>query len=897
VCDGRIEEPLRISVGLIAMVALACFVSAAALASNICGMFDMPIWLSVAFGLVVLVVLARALHATPSEARSWRGSCDRWDVAEIGSFVSFGLLAWTRRTGGWSFNLPSSQSVDMVHHLALADYLSRTGQLPKGMISYLGPMVGYPPGAHILAAFVQWIGRSEITSALTFTAWWMCIAWGFFIGGIARLAIGERSRWIGVAAFPALCLVSEFLLGQVTEQFYFAQVIGGFVLLAIVVLLCLRSGALIAKRSSVSSTDNGVRERWMFRAAAMLLLAGLPAIYPLALFSAGAIVGCVWLCCLLVQLMAERSQPETADQRFDFQIAQPAKRDPGRFRCFDGRTTVEFGWLLAGALLGVGLWLPSGLNTSNTMISQEGGLAAPTLTNFGGPVTLALGLVGLVWLGSRTKKSHAEPLQAGLRAGWIVVASLFAIVAQISGLSIGKALGLPITRYYVLKGMYFAVPLLIVLVLCGFACCFHVLVIGVKRAFGARNLTSKGPPSLKTSKMATGIAMLASGLLIDTAPLRVRPLQASSRRFDGDLVELARQARSKLPEQRIAVVADPATSYLVWNAIFRQQRTDDPLETFDSFAKTNRWADWPTNGSEHYLLTTNALAEQYLNIEGVRVAGIRGDAVLLSGEAQGRVRRVTHGPLALPPRGDPIVVVTPALRKAFPRTVNYVEPFESTTNIRKLLGMASGTSSLPFDRFATEDEFRLAAMSRSQAVPLAAVLFAEALRIGQFDDGVTAAITELVAVTQGDLTEFVSEGAIDPAAMFAWASVSPNKRLIPWRSHYVSLASATAKPHGSIVWGALDSTVVLTATSDNESAIIRAAQLCGARPTPRRTLALRALSTTLAHRSDLQRSFGTPKNPKLRELIMWVRAGSDSDASKLLPYWPEVEAIAAACNK
>ena len=56
---------------------------------------------------------------------------------------------------------------------------------------------------------------------------------------------------------------------------------------------------------------------------------------------------------------------------------------------------------------------------------------------------------------------------------------------------------------------------------------------------------------------------------------------------------------------------------------------------------------------------------------------------------------------------------------------------------------------------------------------------------------------------------------------------------------------------------------------------------------------MKALSEILAQRTDLQTSFGTPSNPKLGVLIDWASAGSDSDASKLLPFWPELQVVGA----
>lgn len=892
--EGQIEGPLRVSVGLAAMMALAGFVSALAIFSNVCGLLGTPIWVTIAFGFVVLALLWLVLRTISPRARCWRVSNNRWDNAELLAFLSFGLVAWRRRTGSWSFHLPSSQSVDMVHHLALSDYLSRTGHIPRGAISYLGPMVGYPPGSHIFAVFIRWLSRSEVTSALTFTAWWICIAWGFFIGGIARFVLGGKGRWVGIVSFPMLCVASEFSLGQVTEQFYYSQIVGGFVFLAFIAVLCLRAEAFASSR--LVDGFKGIRrhQNVMFRATGMLLLAGLPAIYPLALLSAGAVLGVALVLVGFGWVKLETAKPRSnsqpvADEQVDAWI--PASH--GLKGLFE-QVAIEAGWLVAGALLGIAVWLPLGLATSNTMISQEGGLAAPTLKNFGGPVAVAAGVVGLLRLVRKTKRVRSDNPDAQFWSGSVVVVALIALAAQIALLSVGKSLGLPVTRYYVLKGIYFAVPLFLILVLCGIVSCFEKLEMALKPTPESQASVAANEQWIK--KAGKGLFVIGAAALLVAAWVMARPLQTTTRSFDGDLVWLAQQARLKLPDERLAVVTDPATSYLVWNALFRQQRNNDPLATYNSFAKTNRWAKWPDGSLERYLLTTNVLAEQYLKIDGVRIAGIRGDAVLLSGEEQGRVRRVTGGALALPARKDTTVHLTDEMRKVFPLNVNDIGSKESISRVRKLLAIPNQPfANLP-DRFAGEAGFRLLAMSRSQTVPLPAILFAEALRVGQYDDGVTAAITELVAVVGTDVTEFAFESAIDPAAMFAWASISPDGRLKNWRSQYLALAAASQHSRRAIIWGSVVPGSTYQSAKIKYVGSVSAAQACGAKLTPRRTMALRALSATLAQRPDLQASFGTTDNPKIGALIDWASAASDSDASKLLPFWPELQVVAAACR-
>jgi hypothetical protein len=914
--DGQIEGPLRASVGLVAMVVLACFVSAVAIFSNVCGLLGIPIWVAIAFGFVVLALLGQVLRTIPRGVRSWQVSTDRWDIAEVVAFVSFGLVAWRQRTGSWSFHLPSSQSVDMVHHLALSDYLSRTGHIPRGVIGYLGPMVGYPPGSHIFAVFVEWISRSEVISALTFTAWWICIAWGFFVGGITRFVLGEKHRWVGFISFPALCVASEFMLGQVSDQFYFAQIVGGFVFLTFLAILCLRADAFTSGRLVDGSKGMHRHQNVILRAVGMLLLAGLPAIYPLSLLSAGAVIGCGLTLVGFGWLKKKATKARSTSQLLAAEQADPAlraipavppvpaipsvpavavvPRPKGSLEW----VTIEAGWLIAGALVGIGLWLPMGLATSNTMISQEGGLASPTLKNFGGPVAIAIGAAGLFRLARKAKQVRSDNHNGQSWSGNIVLVALSALAGQIALLSVAKVLGLPVTRYYVLKGLYLIVPLLLVVVVCGIDSWFEKMQAALQRTLGspASTVVENRRLRLSAHKAGKGLFVLATSALVVAAWFTAQPLQRTNRSFDRDVVWLAQQARSKLPEQRLAVVTDAATSYLVWNVLFRQQRGDDPLATYNSFAATNRWANWPDNSSERYLLTTSVLAEQYLKNAGVRIAGIRGDAVLLSGEEQGRVRRVTNGALMLNPRKDSTISVTAGMRIVFPPSVSFVGRSESAKTVRKLLALPDQQfTNLP-DRLVTEDGFRLLAMSRSQIVPLPAVLFAEALRVGQYDDRITAAITEIVAVTSLDLSEFTSEGAIDPATMFAWASTSPNERLINWRSQYLSLASAAQGNQASIVWSSLVPEQKFRSVSDGNVGLLSAAKACGAQLTSRQTMALRALSEILAQRTDLQTSFGTPSNPKLGVLIDWASGGSDSDASKLLPFWPELQVVAAACR-
>jgi hypothetical protein len=551
------------------------------------------------------------------------------------------------------------------------------------------------------------------------------------------------------------------------------------------------------------------------------------------------------------------------------------------------------------------------------MISQEGGLAELSLRSFGGPVALVLELLGLVSVGLNLRRNRGGRSASVSISGLVLLLGLLAIAGQIGLFSLGQTLGFAVTRYYVLKPLYLGVPLVLILVLAGAA---FLVQVG-QDGWPKQSDTSLGGTAENVSRTFSGLVrqVAVGGVIVSLLasfwvprwfslmkPWSSSPaLAPSPQPFESDFLWLAQRARNVLPNEAIAVVADPATSYLVWNALLRQKRSDDPVATFDSFAKTNRWADWPAKGDERYLLTTNSLAEQYLQSEGVRVAGVRGSAILLSAIAEGRVRRVTEGELVLPTRTDPVVTLTKAMRRVVSKNGSLAASEMSPSAIRLALDEAKVGAANSIEP-AVEDEFRLAAMGRSAKVSLGPILFAESLRLGHHGDRVTAAITELVAVTQtGEAAAPNSDtAAIEPSELFAFAAVSPDPRLVIWRSEYLSLAfDADRRPGGTRarLWtdevaNTPEGAVFRDDDQQNDEAMLQSLALCGALGSDRRTLALRALSATLARRTDLQAMFGPPESPKLRELIDWVDGVSDSDAAKLLRFWPELEAIGLACD-
>ena len=86
--------------------------------------------------------------------------------AELAAFVSvlaavFGWLLWLARPD----LLPIGGRVDLTHHMVLINYIARHWQLvyDPSLVPYLGDMIHYTPGAHLLIALAaRWTGADAL---------------------------------------------------------------------------------------------------------------------------------------------------------------------------------------------------------------------------------------------------------------------------------------------------------------------------------------------------------------------------------------------------------------------------------------------------------------------------------------------------------------------------------------------------------------------------------------------------------------------------------------------------------------------------------------------------------------------------------------------------------------
>jgi hypothetical protein len=184
-------------------------------------------WLG--FTIVPFAILVLALGATAALA-AWLRPEVRLNGPEVAIFgalaaIVFAGLLWPTRP---DLLLPGGGS-DLTHHLQLVDYLDRHWRLvhEPAVETYLGEMVHYTPGAHLLASLVgRWTGRDGFHAAYFVVALSVAIKVGFVFLATLRLLPGHPSRIpLSLVAVALLTLPQAFFLGSFARYSYVAQVV------------------------------------------------------------------------------------------------------------------------------------------------------------------------------------------------------------------------------------------------------------------------------------------------------------------------------------------------------------------------------------------------------------------------------------------------------------------------------------------------------------------------------------------------------------------------------------------------------------------------------------------------------------------------------------------------
>jgi hypothetical protein len=163
----------------------------------------------------------------------------RHDVIAFVAIVCaiFAWLLWLARpTLLWVGGGP-----DITHHLVLIDYIDRHWQLSRDVVSdpYLGDMVYYTPGSHLLIALVgAWTRTDGLHALYPLVALTVALKAGFVFLIALRLLPEDVPRTpLAVGAVLLLFLPRAYFLGSFTEHSFIAQVVAE--LFAVVMLWAL----------------------------------------------------------------------------------------------------------------------------------------------------------------------------------------------------------------------------------------------------------------------------------------------------------------------------------------------------------------------------------------------------------------------------------------------------------------------------------------------------------------------------------------------------------------------------------------------------------------------------------------------------------------------------------
>ena len=161
---------------------------------------------------------------------AWLGAGASWERADLATFVvivsaTFSWLMWVARP---SF-LPLGAGPDLTHHLLLIQYLEQHWRLVHGpgVEDYLGEMVYYTPGSHMLTALAGAWSRTTGLHALHAVMSAAAALKAGFVFLIAMRALPRDSSRTPLAAIAALALFQSqiFFLGSFAEFSFLAQVI------------------------------------------------------------------------------------------------------------------------------------------------------------------------------------------------------------------------------------------------------------------------------------------------------------------------------------------------------------------------------------------------------------------------------------------------------------------------------------------------------------------------------------------------------------------------------------------------------------------------------------------------------------------------------------------------
>ncbi len=169
-----------------------------------------------------LAVAAIAFAALRRQAARDGAALCGFSVSVLGTFAWF---LWLARPDF----LPTGSGPDLAHHLSLLEYIQRHWRLVHdvALSEYLGEMVDYTPGSHLLAVLAgAWVRSDALHAVYPTVAATVALKAGLIFLIALRLLARDVPRVAGATlAVILLFLARVHFVGSFTEQSYLAQVV------------------------------------------------------------------------------------------------------------------------------------------------------------------------------------------------------------------------------------------------------------------------------------------------------------------------------------------------------------------------------------------------------------------------------------------------------------------------------------------------------------------------------------------------------------------------------------------------------------------------------------------------------------------------------------------------
>jgi len=184
-------------------------------------------WIGLAIAPSPILVMSLAAAAA-TLGGLWRRSTR--DHASLAAFVIIvaAILAWLLWLAGPD-SLPPGTGPDLTHHLLLIGYIDQHWSLPHDpqLGAYLGEMLDYTPGAHLLAALAgAWTRTDGLHAVYPLVALTVALKSGIVFLITRRLVGGDASRVpFAVASTLLLLLPRAYFIGSFTQHSFLAQVV------------------------------------------------------------------------------------------------------------------------------------------------------------------------------------------------------------------------------------------------------------------------------------------------------------------------------------------------------------------------------------------------------------------------------------------------------------------------------------------------------------------------------------------------------------------------------------------------------------------------------------------------------------------------------------------------